>query len=239
MIVSICGYDGIVMAADSGASRHIAMTDINLLFAMDQNNVQDNLSFCFATNCNKLHLLKNNIAISEGGQRLTGAKQNKPIMPMRPLLDHFYLSNNFYTPGEAAEALLEYVKKTAPDFKAGFHVCGYDDTESLKLPIPRLYFVNTQDHIVTSIDKGQTGIMQHSCNEYMMPFSQMVAANLKSFNMQDTIDYAVFAIKASAMFEKFALLNNRINGHIDVLTLTPSGAEWVSKKQLHAEGNQI
>ena len=233
MIISICGYDGIVMAADSGASRHIAMSDINLLFSMDPDNVQNNLNFCFAANCNKLHLLKNNIAISAGGQWLANGGS------IIPHLDHFYLSNNFYTPGEAAQALLEYVKKIAPNFKAGFHVCGYDDLECNGPPIPRLYFVNTQDHIITSLDKGQTGIMQHSCNEYMMPFSQIVAANLKSFNIQDSIDYAVFAIKASAMFEKFALLNNRINGHIDVLVLTPSGAEWVSKKQLHVEGNQI
>jgi hypothetical protein len=118
-------------------------------------------------------------------------------------------------------------------------VCGYDPAEGDEPPEPRLYFVNTRDHVVTSLDKGKVGIMQHSANDYMMPFSQMVAANLHSFNLQDCIDYAVFAIKASAMFEKFALLNNRINGHIDVLALTPAGAEWVSRKTLRAEDNQI
>jgi hypothetical protein len=34
MIISICGYDGIVMAANSGASRHIAMSDIRLLLTL-------------------------------------------------------------------------------------------------------------------------------------------------------------------------------------------------------------
>jgi hypothetical protein len=239
MIVSICGYDGIVMAADSGASRHIAMSDIRLLFAMDRENIEQNLSFCFADNCNKIHLMQNDIAVSEGGQWLTSGEQGE-TRSARPLLDHFYSAMRFNAPGEAAEGLLEYVReKISPGFAAGFHVCGYDPAEEDEPPLPRLYFVNTQDHIVTSLDKGRTGVMQHSANEYMTPFSQMVAANLHSFNLQDTIDYAVFAIKASAMFEKFALLNNRINGHIDVLALTPSGAEWVSRKRLHAEGNQI
>jgi hypothetical protein len=214
MIISICGYDGIVMAADSGASRHIAVSDIRLLFAIDKENIQDALSFCYANNSDKLHLMQNNIAVSEGGQWGGGS--------IRPRLDHFY--------SEAAEALLGHIQKINPEFKAGFHVCGYDPAEGGNPPVPRLYFVNTQEHVVTSLDRGQTGIMQHGANEYMMPFSQMVAANLKSFCLQDTVDYAVFAIKASAMFEKFALLNNRINGHIDVLVLRPSGAEWVSKK---------
>ena len=238
MIVSVCGFDGIVMAADSGASRHIALGDISLLFSMDKENIQDNLSFCFADNCEKIHLLQNNIGVSEGGMWLAGAKQGKPGS-MRPRLDHFYSTKHFDTPGEAAEALLEYTQKIAPDLKAGYHVCGYDPADGGGPPIPRLYFVNTQDHAVTSLDRGSAGIMQNSCNQYMMPFSQMAAANLNSFNLQDTIDYAVFAIKASAMFEKFALLNSRISGHIDVLVLTPSGAEWVSKKKLHAEGNRI
>jgi hypothetical protein len=239
MIISICGYDGIIMAADSGASRHIAMSDIRLLVAMDKENIQQNLSFCFADNCNKIHLMQNNIAVSEGGQWLIRGKQNE-TSSARPYLDHFYSTMCFSVPGEAAEGLLEYIqKKVSSGFSAGFHVCGYDPPEGDEPPQPRLYFVNTQDKIVTSLEKGRVGIMQHSANEYMTPFSQIVAVNLHSFNLQDTIDYAVFAIKASAMYEKFALLNNRINGHIDVLALTPSGAEWVSRKKLHAEGNQI
>jgi hypothetical protein len=239
MIISICGYDGIIMAADSGASRHIAMNDIRLLLALDKENIQQNLSFCFAENCDKIHLMQNNIAVSEGGQYLVTDKQYE-TRSSRPYLDHFYATLRFDTPGEAAEGLLEYVQnKISQNFAAGFHVCGYDPAEGANPPLPRLYFVNTRDHVVTSLDKGRVGVMQHAANDYMMPFSQMVAANLHSFHLQDMIDYAVFAIKASAMFEKFALLNNRINGHIDVLALTPAEAEWVSKKSLRAEGNQI
>ncbi|MDR1901768.1 MAG: hypothetical protein LBQ88_05725, partial [Treponema sp.] len=138
---------------------------------------------------------------------------------------------------EAAEALLKHIETADSEIKAGFHVCGYDPPDKdYGMPIPRIYFVNTMTHEVTGLGRGETGIMQHAANDYMIPFSKLVAMNLRNFSLQDTIDYAVFAIKASAMYEKCVLLNNRISGHIDVLVIHPYGIEWVSKKRLRAEG---
>lgn len=240
MIISICGFDSIVMAADSGASRHIIASDLKMLFAAATdkniqdailNDANDNLSFCFSDTFDKIHVMRNNIAVSEGGGWLTNGGS------IRPYLENFYGNFVFNTPGEAAEALLKYIEGIAPDMKAGFHVAGYDPPdEKHKIPIPRIYFVNTQDHVVTSLEKGATGIMQHSANDYMKPMSQLVSNNLKFLTLQDTIDYAVYAIEASAMYEKCVLLNNRICGHIDVLVIRPYQMEWVSKKKLHVRG---
>ena len=233
------------MAADSGASRHIIMSDMKMLlaFAMDKgiqdaiiksHDEGDNLSFCFSDTYEKIHIMQNGIAVSEGGAyRANGGS-------IKPYLEHFYRNSVFNTAGEAAEALLKYIKGIAPDIKAGFHVCGYDPPdEKYKIPIPRVYFVNTLDHKVISLEKGTTGVMQHAANDYMEPMSKLVVNNLGSLTLQDTIDYAVFAIKASAMYEKCVLLNNRISGPVDVLVIRPYQMEWVSKKKLCVEDNQI
>jgi hypothetical protein len=242
MIISICGFDGIVMAADSGASRHFLKSDMTMLFAVIQDkNLQDaiikshddgdNLSFCFSDTFDKIHLMQNNMAVSAGGAWQTNGGS------INPYLEHFFRNAVFNTPGEAANALLKYVEGISPDIKTGFHVCGYDPPEEGGIPIPRVYFVDTLHHEVTSLEKGSTGIMQHSANDYMKPTSQLVANNLKSLTLQDTIDYAVFAIRASVMYEKCVLLNNRISGHVDVLVIRPYQMEWVSKKRLHAGGD--
>jgi hypothetical protein len=243
MIISVCGYDGIVMAADSGASRHVIMSDMKMLFAaaidkgvqdaiLKSHDAGDNLSFCYSDTCEKIHIMQNGIAVSEGGGWLTDGGT------ITPYLEQFFRNAVFNAPGEAADALLKYVEGLAPDIKTGFHVCGYDPPdEKFGIPIPRVYFVNTLSHEVTSLEKGTTGMMQHAANDSMKPMSQLVANNLKSLTLQDTIDYAVFAIKASAMYEKCVLLNNRIGGHIDVLVIRPYQMEWVSKKRLHVEGD--
>jgi hypothetical protein len=215
------------------------MSDMKMLFAaaMDKgiqdaitksHDEGDNLSFCFSDTFEKIHIMQNGIAASGGG----GYQANGG--PINPHLEHFFRNSFFNTAGEAANALLEYLERIAPDIKCGFHVCGYDPPdEKFKIPIPRLYFVNTKDHTVSSLEKGATGLMQHAANDYMEPMSKLVVNNLESLTLQDTIDYAVFAIKASAMFEKCVLLNNRISGHIDVLVIRPDSTEWVSKKSLH------
>jgi len=245
MIISICSYDGIVMAADSGASRHILMSDMRMLFAaaadkgiqdaiIKSHDEGDNLSFCFSNTYEKIHIMHNGIAVSGGGAYQTN------VGPINPYLSYFFRNSVFNTAGEAAAALLKYIEGIALNIKSGFHVCGYDPPdEKFNIPIPRLYFVNTKDHTISSLEKGTTGLMQHSANDYMEPMSKLVVNNIKSLTLQDTIDYAVFAIKASAMFEKCVLLNNRISGHIDVLVIRPDSMEWVSKKKLHAEGDQI
>jgi hypothetical protein len=66
------------MAADSGASRHIAQGDMKLLYAAatDENfrnaliashDNGDNLSFCFSDTFEKIHIMQNGIVVSDGG----------------------------------------------------------------------------------------------------------------------------------------------------------------------------
>jgi hypothetical protein len=226
------------------------MSDIKLLYAaatdekiknalIESHEKGDNLSFCFSNTCDKIHPMANNQAVSEGGAWIIGGgeENGRKLKSIKPHLDYFFMTMAFPSPGDTAEALLKFIKGLAPDLAAGFHVCGYDPVDQqIGLPLPRVYFVNTLSNEVTSLDKGSTGMMQHAANDYMKETSQLVAMNLRSLTLQDIIDYAVFAIKASAMYEKCVLLNNRIAGPIDVLVIRPWGMEWVSKKKLHAEG---
>ena len=241
MITSVVGFEGIVMAADSAVSRHMVLDNAPLLLAAVKDEKLKELifknpesNFCYTNTASKIHLMKNGIAVSEGGQSQTTRG------PIQPYLEYFYQTRDFNTPGEAAQALLEYVSKISPGTGMGFHVCGYDPPDKeFSIPVPRVFFVNCIENTVTFLPKGETGIMQHAANDFIKPFSQQVAINLRFFTLQDMIDFSIFAIKASAMYEKFALLNNRIAGPIDILVIKPGCIEWVSRKELQVEGNQI
>jgi len=234
MIISIVGCDGIVMAADKARSKHIIANDHGLLlqaianpqykkdfFEKIDSGVDDNLSFCYSNTDSKIMLLKNNIAVSSGGGWLIAGGS------IKPRLEHLFDVKNFDTPKEAAEQLSKYLKEEHPGLKAGFHVCGYIQRGNER-PLPVAYFVNNFEHTVEAIgENGNTGMFQHAANGYMLEFSKGMANLIKMFSLQDLIEYAAFAVKASAMYEKYILLNNRIQG-LDILTITPKGAEWVN-----------
>jgi hypothetical protein len=236
MIISITCHDGIVMAADRARSKHVIMNDPRLMANAMQNKILqdaileshangDHLSFCYSDTETKIDVLRNNIAVSMGGMFLA----NGGII--KPHLDHFFNTHEFRTAKEAAEGLLEFLKTKHPGLKAGFHVCGYMPMGD-NPPLPCMYFVNTENYTVKAMgENGDTGILQHAANQIMMDFSKAMAGNIRWFTIQDMIDYAAFAIKGSAMYEKYVLLNNRIQG-LDILVITPKGIEWVKKTEL-------
>ena len=232
MIISIVHPDGIVMAADRARSRHIIAQDMNYLWALIQDkNLQkavvdshtngDNLSFCYTNTEIKIQTFKNNIAVSSGGMWQTkGGSLNSHV-------DHFFNTHDFKTPREAAEALLEYIKTKHPNLKSGFHVCGYNPANGDTPPRPCMYFVNTLEYKLEAIgENGNTGIFQHAANNSMIEFSKALANNISGLTLQDMVEYAAFAIKSSAMYEKYVLSSNRIQG-LDILVITPNKTEWV------------
>jgi 20S proteasome alpha/beta subunit len=52
--------------------------------------------------------------------------------------------------------------------------------------------------------------------------------------LQDGIDFAVFAIRTTIDTMRFQMCVKTVGGPIDVLVIKPSGAQWISRKELRA-----
>jgi hypothetical protein len=55
------------------------------------------------------------------------------------------------------------------------------------------------------------------------------------FTLQDAIDYAIYAVRATIDSIRFQPRAKTVGGPIDVLVIKPDGAFWVQKKELHGE----
>ena len=54
------------------------------------------------------------------------------------------------------------------------------------------------------------------------------------FTLQDSIDFAEYAIKTTIDAMKFQRRVKTVGGPIDVLVIKPTGAQWISRKELHS-----
>ena len=53
------------------------------------------------------------------------------------------------------------------------------------------------------------------------------------FSLQDAIDFATFAIKTTIETMRFQERLKTVGGPIDILIIKPTGATWISRKELH------
>lgn len=58
--------------------------------------------------------------------------------------------------------------------------------------------------------------------------------NMIYYTLQDAVDVTMFAFEMSMKLERFIKLEKHITPPIDVLVITQSGVEWISKKKLEA-----
>jgi hypothetical protein len=228
------------MAADSACSMTTMIDLKNLMAGNFQEAFKNVLSGDVMRNGNavgskivsrtvpKLHVMKgDNIAISSGHEYIT---RNTGIS-IWPHLENFCIKNHFDNPKSAAEALLKYIQGIDPTMGAKYHVCGYNHEG--EIPMPEFWYVNVAENQITPVAiNGAGGISFSGANDYFSPYVPMVNANMIHYTLQDAIDLTVFAIEMSMKLEKFIKLEEHISPPVDVLVITQSGIEWVSKKKL-------
>src|SRR4030042_1271996 len=59
--------------------------------------------------------------------------------------------------------------------------------------------------------------------------------NWHLLNVQDAIDFAIYAVRTTIDTMRFEARPKNAGGPIDVLLLTPAGARWIQRKELHGE----
>ncbi len=60
--------------------------------------------------------------------------------------------------------------------------------------------------------------------------------DLRFMTIQDGIDYALFFLRTTIDYQRFAIMNKTVGGAIDIAIITPhAGFEWIQKKELRDE----
>jgi hypothetical protein len=240
MIVTFVVPSGIVMAADS-ATTLFTFADMKNIFMGNYEQAVKNsragsvpqtdenvMRWSTASRyTNKINVMRsNNIALIHGSGMTT-----KGEVGIDPYIENFCLKNDFDIPGEAAQAVLEYIRGGFPDQEAYFMVGGYNHTDG-DIPFPETWHVDLKGNKITRMTgKGQYGMLLASANEYFNNFRELVNKNAHCFALQDAVDITMWAFDICMKCERFIDLKRIIWPPIDVLTITSRGVEWVQRKK--------
>ncbi len=150
-------------------------------------------------------------------------------------------------PDDVASMLVDYFAgmQTIPD--ACFHVAGYKTEAGIRVQhvwnvhlagktavrraaagVPGAYWGGESDVISRLLGEVYTKAADGT-------FSQLPQAQLawQYFTLQDAVDFAVYAVRATSDTLRFLPRLKTVGGPIDVLVITPDGAHWLARKELH------
>jgi len=151
--------------------------------------------------------------------------------------------------------LIEYFKKSFPQADAGFHISGY--RKEAKVSVPYFYFCHVARNTVERRNakpdgslvygatwSGQIDVITSIINPVVIKDEKgqdkviRTAAPIiwNAMNLQDAIDFSVYAIKTTIDAMRFQARPKNVGGPIDVLLLTPgSKPRWIQRKDFHGE----
>ena len=145
------------------------------------------------------------------------------------------------------QLLLEYFAGLPRLPSTGFHVAGYKRTGGK--PEQHVWEIHIDEGESTRLNKadvqgaGWAGegdiIARLVCDvaqigedgEYVkLPYHQI---QWGYFTLQDAIDFAIYAVRATIDSIRFQPRPSTVGGPIDVLVLKPGEATWIRRKELH------
>ena len=244
LIITVYCSEGIVMASDSRSTYSHTETlpppDKNMPpLVVRQNGVH------FTDNAYKTFMSPNGIGVSTCG---CSSIHGKPITGM---IEEFLLKNNDLSVSELSLKIREHFLNLAPQDNIEFIIAGYEQKEGHF--IQRINRVNTNCAEPEIIDTfhpgalwgGETDILSRLITDVYLRNEQpdgkekytLHAGNpilWGFFTLQDSIDFAQYAIKTTIDAMKFQRRVKTVGGPIDVLVIKPTGAQWISRKELHS-----
>lgn len=146
--------------------------------------------------------------------------------------------------------LIDYFGKMEPVPNVQFHVAGYLVKEGI--PEQQVWWVSVPVKAIERRNKpgecgaswsGEVEIVSRLVKRaQLLEPDGTVSAILSEaeipwnfFTLQDAIDFAVFATRATIEAIRFLSRAKTVGGPIDILTIKPDGASWVQHKELHGE----
>jgi 20S proteasome alpha/beta subunit len=149
---------------------------------------------------------------------------------------------------------MAYFRGKFPQANTVFHVAGFKKEQGVSIPYVYVCYIGKDKKDRVNYDPN-AGRVKHGCSWggetdvillLLKPY-QILGADDKpapaprfpiiwdSMNLQDAIDFAIYAVRATIDTIKFQARPKSVGGGIDVLVLTPEEAKWVQRKQLHGE----
>jgi hypothetical protein len=238
-IITLYVREGIVMASDSRLSLNYETVregkpTVNLAVAGSDANY-------------KTFLTPSRIGISTFG---AADIQGVPIAGYIESFISERLEAATSSPEEAASSLLRYFREFAPPPQTQFHVAGYVEREGVakqevwlvNVAADRLERKNPEGqqgatwggeadvltrllHPLGALDSG--GQLTSALPHFPIPF--------RYFTLQDAIDFAIFALRATIDAIRFQPRPKTVGGPIDVLVIKPHEAVWIQRKELRGE----
>lgn len=239
LVITVYAREGIVMAADSRLTLTFPRTLPGAL--------PHTVSVTSSDSARKLFLTPDRIGISTFGNAIVNGA------PIAGVIESFIvekLKGKFLFPKETGDALLDYFNSIGVSQSTNFHIAGYRPAGQ------------TFDQEVVSIDLaartvsqlnpigqqganwgGEIDVFQRLLNNVALvgaPGTAPVpipnfAVPFEFFTLQDAIDFASFAIRATIDTMRFQAREKTVGGPVDLLVITPDNAQWITQKKLTAQ----
>lgn len=245
-IVVVTVKEGIVMASDS----RISLSTYE--YVNNGNNgepivIKETMAH-YSDTAYKTFLMDDKIGISTCGN---ASINNEPISGY---IEKFMRENKNCPIEEIPQKLCDYIHDLEPNKNTTFFVSGYAQIEGTELK-QCLYRINTTLSLVDAIEEhdtsfpcaywdGERDIASRLFTDLYIKeidkdgkevYTQHVLHDLASsyWTLQDAIEFAKFAIDATANSMKFQQRAKTVGGPIDILVIKPENAYWIQRKELH------
>jgi len=149
--------------------------------------------------------------------------------------------------------LIDFFRNLFPTADTGFHVGGYK--KEGKINSPYIYYCHVGRNTIerrnlktdNTIAYGATWSGQIDVLSGILQPSVVRSADGKDIHvpkpaiiwdamtLQDAIDFSIYAIRTTIDTIRFQARPKNVGGPIDVLVITPEGANWIQKKKLRGE----
>jgi len=238
-VITLYVREGIVMASDSRLTLNSETTvggvrTRSLAVALSDANY-------------KTFLAPNRIGISTYGAADLGG------VPIGGYVESFLvdeLADSPATPESVARGLLSHFQQFTPPPATHFHVGGYAEQEGSS--IQQVWHVDVAGGRVEQTNPpGQQGATWGGEADILarlvQPVGQLDASGnvtgplphfpipFQFFTLQDAIDFALFALRATIDAIRFQPRAKTVGGPIDVLVIKPTEAAWIQRKVLQGE----
>jgi hypothetical protein len=153
-----------------------------------------------------------------------------------------------------AQKLIRHLHERYPDVDTGFYVAGFK--REGRASVPHVYYCHVARSEVSRKNLiSQTGETTYGASwggqadvitrllkakqvmgvEGQLQEISTARVNWHLLNVQDAIDFAIYAVRTTIDTMRFEARPKNVGGPIDVLLLTPAGARWIQRKELHGE----
>ena len=153
---------------------------------------------------------------------------------------------------KVADKFLSYFKEKFPDADTTFYIAGFKKEKGVSIPYVyvchigrnernRVNFKDSNNQVMYGCSwGGQSDVISTILKPYQLmgPDNKAIPAPrfpiiYESMNVQDAIDFAVYAVRITIDTMKFQARAKNVGGSIDVLLLMPEEDRWIQRKELH------